>query len=45
MTGLDIQFAFEPGRMIAANAGLLLARVIHVTSDPKAAASWSSTRP
>src|SRR5207253_10949626 len=28
--GLDIQLAFEPGRVIAANAGVLLARVLHV---------------
>ena len=30
MKGLEIGFAFEPGRMIAGNAGVLLARVIHV---------------
>ena len=28
--GLDVELAFEPGRVIAANAGVLLARVIHV---------------
>lgn len=28
MDGLDIQLTFEPGRMIAGNAGVLLARVI-----------------
>jgi diaminopimelate decarboxylase len=28
--GLDVALAFEPGRVIAANAGLLLSRVIHV---------------
>ncbi|HZZ88148.1 MAG TPA: diaminopimelate decarboxylase [Caulobacteraceae bacterium] len=28
--GLDVQLAFEPGRVIAANAGVLLARVLHV---------------
>lgn len=33
--GLDIQFAFEPGRAIAANAGVLLARVIHVHERPE----------
>jgi diaminopimelate decarboxylase len=33
--GLDIQFAFEPGRMIAANAGILLARVLHVHERPE----------
>ena len=27
---LDVQLAFEPGRVIAANAGVLIARVIHV---------------
>jgi diaminopimelate decarboxylase len=36
MAGLDdIQFAFEPGRMIAANAGVLLARVQHVHARPE----------
>jgi diaminopimelate decarboxylase len=35
MAGLDIQFAFEPGRMIAANAGVLLARVQHVNERPE----------
>ncbi len=30
MAGLDTDFTFEPGRVIAANAGVLLARVIHV---------------
>jgi len=35
MQGLpDIQFAFEPGRMIAANAGVLVARVLHVNTRP-----------
>ena len=34
MRGLEIQFAFEPGRVIAANAGVLLARVIHVHERP-----------
>ncbi|HEY2707277.1 MAG TPA: diaminopimelate decarboxylase [Caulobacteraceae bacterium] len=28
--GLGVEFAFEPGRVIAANAGVLLSRVIHV---------------
>ena len=32
--GLDVQLAFEPGRVIAANAGVLLARVIHVHERP-----------
>jgi diaminopimelate decarboxylase len=35
MEGLDITFAFEPGRVIAANAGVLLARVIHVHERPE----------
>jgi len=36
MAGLgDIQFAFEPGRMIAANAGVLVARVQHVHVRPE----------
>jgi diaminopimelate decarboxylase len=33
--GLDIQLAFEPGRVIVANAGILLSRVIHVHERPK----------
>jgi diaminopimelate decarboxylase len=33
--GLDIQFAFEPGRMIAANAGVLVARVVHIHERPE----------
>ncbi|MBY0565540.1 MAG: diaminopimelate decarboxylase [Hyphomonadaceae bacterium] len=32
--GLDIALAFEPGRMIAANAGVLLSRVIRVQERP-----------
>ncbi|MDZ4371754.1 MAG: diaminopimelate decarboxylase [Phenylobacterium sp.] len=35
MAGLDVQFAFEPGRMIAANAGVLLARVNHIHERPE----------
>ncbi|THD61050.1 diaminopimelate decarboxylase [Phenylobacterium sp.] len=36
MTGLGgLQFAFEPGRMIAANAGVLVARVQHVHARPE----------
>jgi diaminopimelate decarboxylase len=36
MRGLnDIQFAFEPGRMIAANAGVLVARVLHINARPE----------
>ncbi len=32
--GLDIDLAFEPGRVIAANAGVLVASVIHVNNRP-----------
>lgn len=32
--GLDVALAFEPGRVIAANAGVLLARVIHIHARP-----------
>ncbi|HSV03815.1 MAG TPA: diaminopimelate decarboxylase [Phenylobacterium sp.] len=35
MDGLDIGFAFEPGRVIAANAGVLVARVMHVNARPE----------
>ena len=35
MKGLDIEFAFEPGRMICANAGVLLARVLHIHERPE----------
>jgi len=35
MQGLDLQFAFEPGRVIAANAGVLVARVLHVNERPE----------
>jgi diaminopimelate decarboxylase len=35
MAGLtDIRFAFEPGRVIAANAGVLLASVVHLHERP-----------
>ena len=30
LEGLDVEAAFEPGRLLAANAGVLLSRVIHV---------------
>lgn len=33
-SGLDIQLAFEPGRLLVANAGVLLSRVIHVHERP-----------
>ena len=32
--GLGVRLAFEPGRMIAANAGVLLTRVVHVNARP-----------
>ena len=35
MGGLDIAYSFEPGRMIAANAGVLLARVLHINARPE----------
>lgn len=35
MEGLDIELVFEPGRVIAANAGILLSRVIHVHGRPE----------
>ena len=33
--GSDLALAFEPGRVIAANAGVLLSRVIHVHARPE----------
>jgi diaminopimelate decarboxylase len=33
--GLDVALAFEPGRLIAANAGVLVSRVIHVHQRPE----------
>ena len=33
--GLDVGLAFEPGRVIAANAGVLVSRVIHVHERPE----------
>jgi diaminopimelate decarboxylase len=35
LAGLDIDLAFEPGRVIVANAGVLLSRVIHVHERPE----------
>jgi diaminopimelate decarboxylase len=35
LDGLDVALAFEPGRMIAANAGVLVSRVIHVHERPE----------
>jgi diaminopimelate decarboxylase len=32
--GLDLELAFEPGRVLAANAGVLVASVIHVNVRP-----------
>ena len=34
LDGLDISLSFEPGRVIAANAGVLLSRVTHVNLRP-----------
>jgi diaminopimelate decarboxylase len=34
LDGLDISLSFEPGRVIAANAGVLLSRVTHVNIRP-----------
>lgn len=33
--GLDVQYVFEPGRMIVANAGVLLAQVIAIHQRPE----------
>ena len=33
--GLGVQLAFEPSRVIAANAGVLLARVLHIHERPE----------
>lgn len=33
--GLDVELAFEPGRALVANAGVLLSRVIHVHARPE----------
>ena len=33
--GLEVELAFEPGRVIVANAGVLLSRVIHVHQRPE----------
>ncbi|WP_304165281.1 diaminopimelate decarboxylase [Phenylobacterium aquaticum] len=35
MGGLDVAYSFEPGRMICANAGVLLARVLHIHERPE----------
>ncbi len=33
--GLDVRLAFEPGRMISANAGVLVSRIIHRNDRPE----------
>ena len=33
--GLDVELAFEPGRVLVANAGVLVSRVIHVHQRPE----------
>jgi diaminopimelate decarboxylase len=33
--GLPVKLAFEPGRVIAANAGVLVSEVIHVHERPE----------
>ncbi len=35
MDGLDVAYSFEPGRMIAANAGVLLSTVQHIHERPE----------
>ncbi len=35
LEGLDIELAFEPGRVIAANAGVLVSTVLHVHERPE----------
>jgi len=35
LQGLDVDLAFEPGRVLVANAGVLLSRVIHVHERPE----------
>jgi diaminopimelate decarboxylase len=35
LQGLDIALAFEPGRLIAANAGVLVSKVIHIHERPE----------
>jgi diaminopimelate decarboxylase len=34
MSGLDVRLLFEPGRMIAGNAGVLVSRVLYVKTGP-----------
>lgn len=35
MEGLDVAYSFEPGRMIAANAGVLLSTIQHIHERPE----------
>jgi diaminopimelate decarboxylase len=35
MGDLDVRLLFEPGRMIAGNAGILVSRVLYVKTDPE----------
>jgi diaminopimelate decarboxylase len=35
LEGLDVEAAFEPGRLLAANAGVLVSRVIQITERPR----------
>lgn len=35
MGGLDVAYSFEPGRMICANAGVLVAQVLHIHERPE----------
>ena len=35
VAGLDVELAFEPGRVIAANAGVLVSEVIHIHERPE----------
>lgn len=35
MGGLDVAYSFEPGRMICANAGVLVSRVLHIHERPE----------
>jgi len=35
LAGLDVELAFEPGRVIAANAGVLVSRVVHTHVRPE----------
>ncbi len=35
MAGLDVAYSFEPGRMICANAGVLVAEVLHIHERPE----------